>query len=198
MNTRNVFLVGLISLLFAGCGKQNNSTETVLSPAKETAADTTTSPTKEILLQQLKNTHTNKDWFVPANIALEGLTAEQAMWTMWRDKNDSHSIGQIAYHLAFWNERQLQEFKGEKTAEFGGDNEETFNSFTQADWDKTVAKLNTVLAGLEKEIEGASEEKLKKFYPTLANISVHNAYHTGQIVYIRKMKGWWNPDKGVK
>jgi hypothetical protein len=25
-----------------------------------------------------------------------------------------------------------------------------------------------------------------------------NAYHTGQIIYIRKMKGNWDPAKGVK
>jgi len=33
---------------------------------------------------------------------------------------------------------------------------------------------------------------------TIAHIGTHNAYHTGQILYVRKMKGWWDPEKGVK
>jgi hypothetical protein len=27
---------------------------------------------------------------------------------------------------------------------------------------------------------------------------MHNAYHIGQIVYIRKLQGSWDPEKGVK
>jgi hypothetical protein len=34
------------------------------------------------LLEQLKATHTNKDWFVPANIAVQGVTPEQAVGPM--------------------------------------------------------------------------------------------------------------------
>ena len=40
--------------------------------------------TKSLLLKQLKTTHNEKDWFVPVNIALEGLTPEQVAlrWTI--------------------------------------------------------------------------------------------------------------------
>jgi hypothetical protein len=154
-----------------------------------------TSGPKEILLQQLKTTHNKKEWFVPVNAALEGLTSEQAMW---RDSSGNHSIGQLAYHLVFWNARELAKLNGQPKENFTGENEETFTSFNQADWNKTVSQVDSVLEGLEKAINVADEEKLKDWYPTLANISTHNAYHTGQIVYIRKMKGWWDPEKGVK
>ena len=53
---------------------------------------------KGILLEQLRTTHNQKDWFVPANIAVEGLTAEQAKWT---DGKGNHSIGQLTVHLTF-------------------------------------------------------------------------------------------------
>src|SRR5271156_2606831 len=33
---------------------------------------------REVLLAELKSTHNNEDWFVPANIAVKGLTAELA------------------------------------------------------------------------------------------------------------------------
>jgi len=50
----------------------------------------------------------------------------------------------------------------------------------------------------ETAIKQADEAKLRKWYSTIANINTHNAYHTGQILYIRKLAGNWNPDKGVK
>ncbi len=47
---------------------------------------------KSILLEQLRTTHNQKEWFVPANTAVEGLTAEQASW---QDGKGNHSIGQL-------------------------------------------------------------------------------------------------------
>jgi len=38
---------------------------------------------RSILLNQLKATHTDQDWFVPARLAIEGLTVEQSK----RDKS---------------------------------------------------------------------------------------------------------------
>ena len=150
---------------------------------------------KSVLVEQLETTHTKKDWFVPVNIALEGLTPEQAMW---KDGSGNHSVGQLAYHLLFWNERQLQKFRGEKEAAFDGNNEETFNSFDKNSWTQTVAKLDKVMIDLEKIVQAADDAKLKAWAPTIANISTHNAYHTGQIIFVRKLQGSWNPEKGVK
>jgi len=150
---------------------------------------------RSVLLQQLKNTHNNKDWFVPANVAIEGVTPEQASW---KDGSGNHSVGQLTYHLVFWNERQLANFKGEKTAEFNGNNEETFDSFDKKTWNDLVKRLDVVMAGLEKVIAEAPEAKLKEWAPTIANISTHNAYHTGQIIFVRKLQKSWDPKKGVQ
>src|SRR5689334_12810958 len=128
--------------------------------------------TKETLLKQLKTTHTEKEWFVPLNVALEGVTAEQAMW---RDSSGNHSVGQLAYHLLFWNKRQLAKFNGQPEEQFSGNNEETFTKFDQAQWAHIVSELDSVLTTLEKGIEAADEAKLKEWYPTIANISAHNA-----------------------
>ena len=150
---------------------------------------------KSVLLEQLKTTHDKQNWFVPVNSALDGVTAEQAVWT---DGSGNHSIGQLANHLLFWNERQLVKFRGEKEAPFSGNNEETFNAFTKEQWTETVKKLNAVLSDLEKIIQNADEASLKSWAETIANISAHNAYHTGQIVFVRKLQKSWNPEKGVK
>jgi uncharacterized damage-inducible protein DinB len=150
---------------------------------------------KSVLLLQLKTTHNQKEWFVPVNTALEGLTPEQAMW---KDSSGNHSIGQLANHLIFWNAQQLAKFKGLKPDAFSGNNEETFGKPDKKSWAATIQKLDDILTQLEKAIQDADEAKLQSWYSTIANISTHNAYHTGQIIYIRKLQGSWDPEKGVK
>src|SRR5262249_20776000 len=135
------------------------------------------------------------DWFVPANIAVEGLTPEQASW---KDGSGNHSIGQLTVHLIFWNKEQLAKFKGEEPAKFSGNNEETFNSFDAKKWTTAVKELDDVLTALEKEVEAADDNKLQKWASNIAHIGTHNAYHTGQIIFIRKLQGSWDPEKGVK
>src|SRR5687768_13380041 len=146
-----------------------------ISCSKKAETVSASSP-KEPLLHQLKTTHTEKEWFVPVKTALEGLTAEQAQW---RDSSGNHSVGQLAYHLLFWNKRQLAKFNGQPEGEFSGNNEETFTDFDQAKWEQTVMSLDSVLTALEKSIETADDAKLSEWYATIANISTHNAYHTG-------------------
>ena len=150
---------------------------------------------KSVLLEQLKTTHNQEDWFVPVNIAIAGLTPEQAAW---KDETENHSIAQLVNHLIFWNQQQLAKFKGEKPAAFSGDNKETFTGLDKAGWEASAKQIDEVLTALEKTVEEADEAKLAKWAGTIARISTHNAYHTGQIIYIRKMKGNWDPAKGVK
>src|SRR3954465_14933696 len=150
---------------------------------------------RTVLLTQLKSTHNNKDWFVPANVAVAGVTPEQASW---KDGSGNHSVGQLTYHLVFWNERSLKNMKGEKQEKFDGENDETFDSFDQKTWTDLVNRLDAVMTAIEKIVQEAPEAKLKEIAPTIANISTHNAYHTGQIIYVRKLQKTWDPNKGVK
>jgi uncharacterized damage-inducible protein DinB len=160
------------------------------------AEDQKPAPTlKTILLAQLRSTHNKAEWFVPANTAVEGLTAEQASWT---DGKGNHSVGQLANHLVFWNRQELAKFKGEAPEKFSGNNDETFNNFDAKKWNETVKQLDQVLTDWEQAVESANEAKLKDWYSDIAHIGAHNAYHIGQIVYVRKEQGSWNPEKGVK
>jgi uncharacterized damage-inducible protein DinB len=146
------------------------------------------------LLQQLRSTHNEAEWFVPANTAVAALTAEQANWT---DGKGNHSVGQLATHLIYWNRRNLARFKGEPQEKFSG-NDETFTRFDSKQWSATVKQLNEVMTDWEKAVEAADEEKLKSWYSTIAHIGAHNAYHIGQMIYVRKEQGSWDPEKGVK
>ena len=150
---------------------------------------------RSILLEQLRTTHTEKDWFVTIDGAVENLTAEQASW---KDGSGNHSVGQLTNHLLFWNRRELAKFKGEPEEKFSGNNDETFNSFDAKQWNASVQQLDSVLTEWEKVVEAADDVKLQAWASTIAHIGAHNAYHVGQIIYIRKQQGWWDPEKGVK
>jgi len=177
----------LTSILFAGL---------LLTGVSVTAQQAKTPPSlKSVLLQQFQNTWNQQDWFVPVSKAVEGLTAQQAMW---KPSDSSHTIGQLTYHLLFWNRQSLDKFYGRKPAAFDGDNNETFTAFTEATWASTVEQLNQVMKDWETAIRDSDDVKLQAWYDIIAHISTHNAYHTGQILYIRKLAGNWDSNKGVK
>ena len=79
MNPRIAFLIVLLALLPLSLKAQNQPPPATL---------------RSLLLHQLHTTHTEADWFVPIDTALDGVTAEQANW---QPPNGSHSVGQLAY-----------------------------------------------------------------------------------------------------
>ena len=150
---------------------------------------------RDLLLAELRSTHTNAEWFVPANVAVQGLTAEQASWT---DGKWNHSVGQLAHHLVYWNQRNLARLKGEKLESFSGNNDETFDKFDSKQWSEIVKQLDQVMSELEKWVQTADEAKLRESAQVFTHISTHNAYHIGQIIFVRKEQGSWDPKNGVK
>jgi len=149
---------------------------------------------RSTLLDQLRTTHNQKDWFVDANTAVAGLTPEQASWT---DGHGNHSVGQLAYHIIYWDERNLAKFKGETPAKFSGNNDDTFNGYDSKKWPETVRQLDEVLTQWEKAVESADDKKLAEWAPIVSRIATHNAYHIGEIVMVRKEQGSWDASKGV-
>ncbi|MBC9794966.1 DinB family protein [Sinomicrobium weinanense] len=144
---------------------------------------------RSLLLQQLKNTHNNQEWFVPSIKAIENLSAEQSNR---RDSTANHSIGELTSHLIFWNEKHLKAIKGEDLSDFQIEsNEVTFKKYKDLEWKTAVQKLDHQQSELEMLIENATPEQIDQWGSAIANLAAHNAYHTGQIIYIRKQNGWW-------
>lgn len=172
----------LVCLLFVTCSafSQDHKTPATL---------------RGVLLEQLRTTHNQKEWFAPANTAVAGLTADQASW---RDSKGNHSVGQLAYHLAFWDREELAKFKGEPEVKYSGNNDDTFNGFDPKKWDETVKQLDEVMTGWEKAVEAADDKKIAEWASTIAHIGAHNAYHVGEMVLVRKEQGSWDPAQGVK
>ena len=151
---------------------------------------------KSVLLEQLKTTHTVKDWFVPANIAVAGLTAEQANW---KDKSDNHSHchADHAFNFLDQNNHSINSM-GKSRIHSVAITKKPLRRLPKKPGPAAVKELDEVLSQLEQAVQRADETQLKTFYSTLAHIGTHNAYHVGQIIYIRKMKGWWKEENGVK
>jgi uncharacterized damage-inducible protein DinB len=156
---------------------------------------------RALLLSQLRSTHTQPEWFLPLNTAISSLTAEQAKWIPTNasgkiNPNANHSVGMIANHILFWDSNALAQLKGEPVKN-PQTNDETFNDFDPSKWSKLVRDLNTVMVSLEDLVEHSDDRTLLEIAPTIEHISTHNAYHTGQIFYVRKLQGSWKLDNDV-
>ena len=169
----------------------------ILAPLTMYPQEQTQKPTtlEGVLLEQLRTTHNVKDWYVPVMVAVDGVTPEQASWT---DGKGNHSVGQLTYHLLFWDRQALAEFKGEKPEKFSGNNDETFNNFDAKQWAATIHQLDQVMTEWEKAVEAADDATLAKHASLVAHVGAHNAYHIGEIVMVRKEQGSWDASKGVK
>ncbi|MEM7485010.1 MAG: DinB family protein [Bacteroidota bacterium] len=168
---RFTMTIGLC-LVILGCAKKDNQMDM-----------------RPLLLNQLKNTHTNQEWFVPVKIAIDGLSVEQLNW---KDSTENHSIGELISHLIFWNEMNLRAFKGEDMSDFDVNNEITFKKYTDTEWQFVIKKLDSIQTEWEDGTQKATDNQINEWSIEIANMTAHNAYHTGQIIYIRKQNGWWN------
>ncbi|MEO0899244.1 MAG: DinB family protein [Bacteroidota bacterium] len=151
-----------------------------------------TSPASDLeslLKDQLTYSHSTENWYVPTQIAIDGLTTEQVNW---KDSTGNHSIGELISHITFWNELHLREFNGNDFSGFDIQNDSTFVIYSEKDWKRLTTKLDSVQSELIRIMESASEEQLSKWATNMLNIASHNAYHVGQILYIRKQNGWWS------
>ncbi|MFZ0704477.1 MAG: DinB family protein [Candidatus Korobacteraceae bacterium] len=152
-----------------------------------------TAPTlKTVLLQELRETHNEKAWFVSEKEAAADLTGEQAAW----NDGKNHSVGQLVAHLNFWNSANLAKMKHQPTPNVT-DNDTTF-AFDPKQWDATQKEFDRVMGELEQFVESADDKTLAEIAPRIARIAQHNAYHIGEMVTSRKKQGTWNPENGVK
>lgn len=166
----------------------------ILSLGVVTAArqSQTSSKLKNVLLQELRETHNEKNWFVSEKEAVAGLTPEQAAWS----DGKNHSVGQLVQHLNFWNAANFAKLE-RRAARQTGNNDETFD-FDPKQWPATLKEFDQTMGALEQFVLSQDEAALEKIAPTIARIAQHNAYHIGEMVTSRKKQGSWNPENGVK
>ncbi|MBX9975947.1 DinB family protein [Cytobacillus firmus] len=148
----------------------------------------------DLLLRMLDTTYDNESWYAPFKSAIEGLTAEQARW---RPEGDAtKSIWENVNHLIYYKERLAANLEGREWAQ-NLDGDQTFSLTDQIDDDKewmaVVERAEMVQHSLREALINTATEALEQnsLEEKLLDIMLHDAYHTGQIIQIRKMQGSW-------
>jgi uncharacterized damage-inducible protein DinB len=157
---------------------------------------------KDVLSDQLLANANDPSWYLPFSDSIKRLSEEQAFW---RPNEDSNSIAEIVQHLLYWNQTwqtRYQKSHVDAVPSIGNNN----NSFiipethTFADLKKQLLEVLLLWQELlykekvESEVNGFSGNV--KWWEVLGNVSTHNAYHIGQIIYIRKLQNSWKIDVG--
>lgn len=151
-----------------------------------------------LLLDGWDASYEKEGWYPPLRDALKGLTAEQAAWRP--EGSAVNTIWENVNHLIFYKERLWKRWTGEETGYPAGvTNDDTFavESRTEEAWQETLARLDAVHRGIRSLLAAASGEELERQIPGkpietwIYDLLVHDAYHTGAIIQLRKLQGSW-------
>lgn len=138
-------------------------------------------------------------WQPPLTAAIAGLTAAQAAW---KPSPDRHSIWQIVRHLILWkggvldawngNPADGQEMLARDWREAGGGEEEWARDR------QTLLAISLELlsrvhalddAGLSQAIDWYKGRHRQPIAMRIVRATTHDAYHAGQIQYLRALRG---------
>ncbi|MBE7121249.1 DinB family protein [Bacillus cereus] len=157
---------------------------------------------KDVLSDPLLANANDPSWYLPFSDSVERLSEEHAFWT---PNEESNSIAEIVQHLLYWNQTwqtRYQKSNVDAVPSIGNN-----NSFIIPEKHTFAALKKQLLEVLLRWQELLSEEKVErevngypghvKWWAILGNVSTHNAYHIGQIIYIRKLQNSWKIDAGV-
>lgn len=150
----------------------------------------------DVLMNQLLANASDPSWHIPFQQSVEDLTEDEAFWT---PANDSHSIAEIVQHLLYWNETWQTRYREGRVDAVPaiGDNDHSFVLPDHVTFSELRERLLEVLLGwqqllsspkdaLEQDVSGFPVPA--KWWKVISNVATHNAYHIGQIVYIRKLQ----------
>ncbi|RYI28373.1 DinB family protein [Bacillus infantis] len=151
----------------------------------------------DLLADQLSANANDPSWYVPFSEAVEDLSEKDAFW---KPNEESNSIAELVQHLIYWNETWQKRYqKGYVNAVAPiGSNDESFGIPENKTFSDLKERLLEVLfqwqdllseEKLESEVEGFPESA--EWWAIIGNLCTHNAYHIGQIVYVRKLQGSW-------
>jgi uncharacterized damage-inducible protein DinB len=153
---------------------------------------------KDILIQAWDYCYDVEGWYPPLRNALEEVDGSQAIWRP--EGEASNTIREIVNHLFYYKRRFLFRLE-EKTWPYKiTSNDQTFwpgEHTMQLTWDKLVEELASVHGQIRAKISALADDKLDSKLPDdtigqqIMILATHDAYHTGQIILIRKLYGSW-------
>ncbi|SER00025.1 DinB family protein [Piscibacillus halophilus] len=149
---------------------------------------------RAVLINQLLANANDRSWYASFEETVEGISYQEAFW---KPDEESHSIAEIVQHLIYWNEVWQVRFEKSNfhSVQSMKDNAASFLLEDNISFTELKEKLLEILLRWEKML---SDDKLEsrvdgfpveaEWWALIGNAATHNAYHIGQINYIRKMK----------
>ena len=138
---------------------------------------------REMLIQMWDEMWNSYTWIPGWNKSFSDLTAKQAAWKPDPKRN---SIWQILNHIAFWRETMVNRLAGKPPTDevVAKSNWESPAEPTDAAWREALARLERSHQAIRKALgdEKVPVEKLRYLLP-------HDAYHLGQVMYVRALQG---------
>ena len=123
-------------------------------------------------------------WIAPWSKAVDGLTAAQAAWSPGPGR---HSIWQIVNHLIFWREYTLDVLAGKPKP--SPEVRERLNFLApERVTDEAWALTRERFAQTQRRIREALMDRQTPLDRIPYHVP-HDAYHVGQIMYLRAMQG---------
>ncbi|QBJ68465.1 DltD domain-containing protein [Bacillus anthracis] len=149
---------------------------------------------KDVLADQLLANANDPSWYIPFSDAVKGLSEREAFW---KPNEESNSIAEIVQHLLYWNFTWQTRYKesnvnavpaiGDNNKSFMLSNNQTFDELREKLLEKLLLWQNLINEEkVESDVVGFPVSA--KWWEVLANVTTHNAYHIGQIIYIRKLQ----------
>ncbi|TWT14572.1 DinB family protein [Planomicrobium sp. CPCC 101079] len=127
-------------------------------------------------------------------------------WQLAGEKpgNCPHSVWELLKHMVYWQDFMLAYLKGEtpESPEHAAESwPDSPAPASEEEWDNTVSRFLFGLQEAEQEaakdlMEKGLEGKGRTRADWLMGIILHNAYHTGQAVLVRRMLEAWPPPSG--
>lgn len=144
-----------------------------------------------------------ESWIPPLLTALEGIGPAEAAW---QPPGGGNTIWQTLNHMNYYNERILNSILG-KPIEPQMPNGETFGKPGDPEdtegWNAAVEQARQVIAEIMKSLKEMRDAELDRELASTMSLAevlslwmMHDAYHTGQIVLIRKQQGSWPASRG--
>lgn len=153
---------------------------------------------KDLLVDQLLANANDPSFYVPFYQSVADLSEEEAFW---KPNNECKSIAEIVQHLLYWNDtwqKRYEKSHMNAVAPLDDNNSSFIVPENKRFTDLKECLLDILLHWQELLTEEMVDSEVNGYPETaewwglLGNISTHNAYHIGQIAYIRKQlqKGW--------
>jgi uncharacterized damage-inducible protein DinB len=145
---------------------------------------------RNLLLQNWDFCMEEEGWYPPLQPALKDVSLEQALWKP--AEGAANSIWENVQHLLYYKERLLARLRGTSDS-FNLSNDETFRFpvASSEGWEYAKNKLFDAHAALRSELDRLPEDELEADPQHMMSLITHDAYHTGQIVFLRKLQGSW-------